>query len=418
MPLTISKDSLYQLLFILCVVTSFFPNYELTFVVWTFSLLLSVKKKYSLTIVKYITVFAIILFIAIISSLFSQPKLFLFIRDFTYLVKPILGLLIGYQLCKSNSNIALKGFVYAGLIVSLMHLSLILYAFLELKTLNVNLLRERGGYFSDYEIFALIVLIFHEKFNLSISKRNIQIITLVIGFSSFLYLSRTNFIQFGILYAGLKGYLKLNQKSLKVILITVLVTVIGYTAIVYSNPKRQGKGIEAFLYKIKIAPEEAFKTKINKDDWRDFNDNYRSFENIITAHQVSSNGWRAVIFGEGLGSRLNLGQKVWSNDHEFIQFIPIVHNAYMTVFMKSGLVGVFFNICFIVILFRQSKSSLKSVNTVNLLLIGTSVFLIVSNWVFLGLYLKLDNKSIIIGFLIAYRELLIRENNLKIIENE
>ena len=173
------------------------------------------------------------------------------------------------------------------------------------------------------------------------------------------------------------------------------------------------------MYKIKIAPQEAFKTKIDKDDWKDFNDNYRSFENIIAVNQVSAKGNRAIFFGEGLGSTLNLGRKVWTNDHEYVQYIPIVHNGYMTVFLKSGILGVIFLLIFLIILYRQRKSDFGNVQAINYLLIGSSVFLIVSNWVFLGLYLKLDNKSIIIGFLIALREVMIREHNSqKIIKNE
>ena len=85
----------------------------------------------------------------------------------------------------------------------------------------------------------------------------------------------------------------------------------------------------------------------------------------------------------------------------------------MTVFLKSGLLGVSLLLVFLIILYRQKKSDIEAVQAINYLLIGSSVFLIVSNWVFLGLYLKLDNKSIIIGFMIALREVIIREHNRK-----
>ena len=419
MNIKISKSFPYQILFLLCIVASLFPNYELTFSMWSLTLLLTIKRKYSITIIKYISIFTVILLIGIISTLFNKTSFFLFIRDFTYLVKPILGLLVGYQLCKFSGKLALKVLVYTGLLVSLMHLTMLFFAFFEFKTLSVNILRERGGYFSDYEIYVLIILIFHKKLELAISKNIIRILILIIGLSSVLYLARTNLIQFIILYMALKGYLIINKKSLIVVFSVVLVAIFSYAAIVYFNPKRQGKGIEAFLYKIKIAPEEAFKTRINKDDWKDFNDNYRSYENIITVKQVSYKGTRAVLFGKGLGSTVNLGRKIWTNDHEFIQYIPILHNGYMTVFLKSGLLGVFFSLCFLVVLYRQKKSNIASIKAINYLLMGSSVFLIVSNWVFLGLYLKLDNKSIIIGFLIAMKEVLLKENNSQnSIENE
>jgi hypothetical protein len=64
-----------------------------------------------------------------------------------------------------------------------------------------------------------------------------------------------------------------------------------------------------------------------------------------------------------------------------------------------------------ILLGRPQKSDLVQVNNLNLLLIGTAIFLIVSNWVFMGVYLKLDNKSILIGFMLCYREILVRKQN-------
>lgn len=400
---------IHHFLFLSCIVVSMFPNYELTFVVWTISFLLTLRRTYSVALVKYILIFFSILVIAFISSFFDEATLFLKIRDFTYLVKPILGMLVGYQLCLYSSKKALKLFVYTGLFLAILHLIIVFIIFLNYKTLDMNLIRSKAGYFSDYEIYVLILLLFRQEFKLEFSKKRALLILTVVGLSSFLYLARTNMIQFVILFIGLKGYFTLNKQAIKVLTTVILSTLLTYTAIYYSNPKRNGKGIETLLYKIKIAPEEAFKTKINKEDWKDFNDNYRSFENIIAVRQVSKNGYRAIFFGEGLGSTLNLGRLVLSNDGEYVRYIPIVHNGYMTVFLKSGILGVLFLVSFLIILFRQKKSEIPIVKQVNYLLIGTAVFLIISNWVFLGLYLKLDNKSIIIGFLISLKQILNRE---------
>ncbi|MEN3323817.1 hypothetical protein VP395_08770 [Mariniflexile soesokkakense] len=207
----------------------------------------------------------------------------------------------------------------------------------------------------------------------------------------------------------MKGYFELNIKSIKVISFFLVLGLLGYAAIYHSNPVRQGKGIEGFLYKIKMAPIEAFKTKINKDDWKDFNDNYRSFENILTVRQVTSKGYLTILFGEGIGSTIDIGREVWTNDGSLVRYAPILHNSYMTIFLKSGLIGVFLTFAFIYLLFRQKKSEHLVINSINYLLIGSAVFLILSNWVFMGLYLKLDNKSIFLGFLLCYKELIIKE---------
>ena len=210
---------------------------------------------------------------------------------------------------------------------------------------------------------------------------------------------------------GIKGYFVLTQKSLKGLSLVVFSFLLSYGAIYYANPKRNGKGIEALMYKIKIAPEEAFKTKINKEDWKDFNDNYRSFENIITVKQVTADGLRAVFFGKGIGSTLNIGQKIKTTDGSIIQYISVAHNGFMTIFMKSGLLGLLLLLFILYLLYKQKRDENPLINHLNMLLMGTSVFLVLSTWVFIGVYFKLDNKSIIIGLILAMREYLIKANN-------
>lgn len=419
MPVTISRSLPYEILFFLCVGVSLFPNYELTFAVWFLTFLITLKRKYSKTILKYVAIFAGILFIAFVSSWFNSAQLFVKIRDFTYLMKPILGLLVGYQLLRNSSERALKTIVYSGVLIALAHLTVIFLTVLLNFHLDIHQIRKASGYFSDYEIYTLILILFNKRFNIRLSKKQKTVFLIVVFLSTFFYFSRTNFIQFFLLLLPLKGYFTVTRRSLLYLLSAIVSTLLIYGTIYYSNPRRNGKGLEAFLYKIKIAPIEPFKTKIDTEDWKDFNDNYRSYENIITVRQVTSKGNRAIYFGEGFGSTLNLGRKVLSNDDEYVQYIPYVHNGFMTVFLKSGLLGVFLSLLFIIILFRQKKSNIESVKQINYLLVGTSVFLIVSNWVFLGLYLKLDNKSIVIGFLIALKEILQKENQIQeSIENE
>ena len=163
MNITIYKSFPYQILFLLCIGVSLFANYELTFAIWSLTLLLTIKRKYSAVIIKYSAIFLLILLVAIVSTLFSRTTIFLFIRDFTYLVKPILGLLVGYQLCRFSSKLGVKVLVYTGLAIAIMHLAMLLIAVIQFRSLSVNLLREHGGYFSDYEIYILIILIYYKN---------------------------------------------------------------------------------------------------------------------------------------------------------------------------------------------------------------------------------------------------------------
>lgn len=411
MSFKISKNLPYQILFGLCIGVTYFNIYELTFAVWIFTIAITYKKSYSFALLKYISYFVAILGIASISSFFYENSLYESIRDVTYLIKPIIGLLVGYQLCKNYEIKPFETIIYTGVAVAIVHLTIIFHSILIYRILNIHALRQRAGYFSDFEVYSLIIAMFHKQFAIVFTKQRFVLIIVILGVSSFLYLSRTNIIQFVLFYIAMKGYFSLNKKSILIFSLFVAFTLTGYTIIYNMNLSRNGKGIEALLFKIKNAPIEPFKTKVDIDDWQDFNDNYRSFENIRTVKQVSNQGTSAIIFGKGLGATMNIGRKMPTNEGTFVRKQAILHNGFMTVFLKSGLVGVFFLILSLYYLCKREKSNINIVNQTNLVLFSTGLFLIIANWVLLGLYLKLDNKAVIIGFLMCYREMVIRKSN-------
>jgi hypothetical protein len=408
MRITINKTTINQILFIICVVVPFFNIYELSFVVWMVAILLTLKNNYSLEFVKYLSIFILIFIIAFIVGLFYDYKFYFIIRDITYLLKPISGLLLGYQLFHKSIKNPFRFIVYAGISIAIYHLILVCYGVLIEGARNVREIRFYGGYFNDFEIYTLILLVFKDRFNLQFSRKRSLLFLTILAISSFFYLARTNFIQFVILIMAIKGLFVLNKKSVTIISVVIALVVSGYMAIYYYNPVRNGKGIDEFLYKIKMAPAEAFSTRINRDDWKQFNDNYRSYENIRTVQQLSNNS--TLLFGEGIGSQVDLKQKVYLGDME-LRYISILHNGYMTVLLKTGLLGLFIYLFSIFFFFRKNKSSNPNLINIHYLFVGTGVFLIISNWVFMGFYNLIDTKSLLIGFLLAYKNNLIKESN-------
>jgi len=403
MKITIPNNWFHQLLFILCIAIPYLDIFELTISVWSLAFMLTIQAKYSISLFKLIIPYAIILILAIVVSWNFDYQKYLIIRDITYLCKPMIGFLVGYQLCRYNLQNAFRLIVKTGVFIAICHLLIILNAIFIFGARTVAEFRFYSGYFSDYEIYTFIILLFHKEFQLDFSKKTLRIFTIIVGFSALMYLARTNFIQFVILFLAIKGYLVINKKSLTIIVSIILTSIVAYSIIVSTNPRRNAEGLEGFLYKIKVAPMEPFKSKINREDYKDFNDNYRSHENIMTIRQVTRDGVTPTVFGKGVGSQIDLKQKVWLGDME-LRYISILHNGFMIVFLKTGLLGILIYLFTITYFFRKFKTDKPIVNTINLLFIGTGVFLFVSNWVFLGFYNLTETKSILIGFLIAYRE--------------
>lgn len=408
MKLTINKELYYQILFMICVIVPFFNNYELSFLVWLIASLFTIKNKYSLPLLKYLSYFILIFCLSFFVSLFFNYKLYFVIRDITYLLKPIFGLILGYQLFYNKTKNPFQFIVYAGVVIASYHLLLVAWGILVEGAKNVAKIRDYGGYFNDFEVYTLIILLFHEQFQLNFTKQKTRIFISVLAISSFFYLARTNFIQFVILFMAMKGWLIFNKRSITIVSTLVVFSVLSYAAIYNYNPRRSGSALDEFLYKIKLIPLEAFATKINRNDWKDFHDHYRSYENVRTVEQLSHNG--NLLFGEGMGSQVDLKQKVYLGDME-LRHISILHNGYMTIFLKSGIPGILVLFGSIFFFFKKFNSYNEIDSKINLLFLGTGIFLIFSYWVFLGFYNLIDTKTLLIGYLFAYKNLIQKENN-------
>ncbi len=408
MRIRFPKDIIYQVLFVLCIATPYFYNYELTFAVWCFTALFTVTKVYSFEIARQLACFAAILFIACIVTFYYDYKLYYIARDFAYMVKPAVGLLIGYQLIRKLRTNIFRLIVITGFLLALLHFFFLFQAVIVYHADTVAKVRHYAGYFSDFEIYSLILLVFYKRFNMGFTQRQVLLLSAVIALSSFLYMARTNYIQFLIMFIALKGYFTVNKKSVIAVSSLLLVSLIAYGAILYINPRRNGDGLEALMYKIKIAPTEPFRTRISKDNHKQFHDNYRSYENITTIRQVKAEGTEAVIIGKGLGSTVDLKTVIWLGDQQ-MRFISILHNGFMTVFLKSGLIGVAIFILSLFLLFKRVRSDNYKVRQVNYIMVGTAIFMFISAWVFMGFYFTADTKAILVGLFICYREKLLKE---------
>ena len=87
----------------------------------------------------------------------------------------------------------------------------------------------------------------------------------------------------------------------------------------------------------------------------------------MTIRQVSNEGTKSLILGQGLGSQIDLKQKIMLGDME-LRFISILHNGFMTVLLKSGLLGVLFFIISIYLLFIQKKSQIPIIKSLNFII--------------------------------------------------
>lgn len=412
MKIKLSNEWPYQLLFLIAVIFSYINIYELSLAVWLLILLVTVKRYYSTTILIYSSFFIVLTIIGIIRSYYYDYDTYNIIRDISYFIKPFIGLFIGYQCFRNERNNFFITVIYTATFISLCHYLILFFGSLIHPINNVHDIRYIGGYFSDFETFAIAILLFHKKFDLNFSKKKLYFLTIFIGISLTLYLARTNMIQLFILVCGMHGLFKISKKQVITFLSLCLIVGIGYKVIYDLNPTRNGKGFEAFLYKIKNAPKEIYDPYVVNDNSSRFHDNFRSFETKITILQVTNSDNLGFYIGNGFGSSVNYGSLMGTNDGSKVRHAPILHNGYTTVFLKTGIIGLTIFIGSMIYLFLlYKKSDNQYVNNIKILINSTGIFLFISSLVFLGFYLKLDNKSLFVGGLIAYYEIITKKIN-------
>jgi hypothetical protein len=89
-----------------------------------------------------------------------------------------------------------------------------------------------------------------------------------------------------------------------------------------------------------------------------------------------------------------------------VRYYPFLHNAFSTILLKSGLLGIIIYLLSIYFIAKKTITNNIQISNLNKLLLGSGIFLLMSSWVFMGFFLKLDSKSILIGLLLGYREYL------------
>ena len=355
-------------------------------------------------------VFLIIIFFIGLLSSFLQSKIFYdFIKDFIYFIVPILSLISGYFVAKklNSFTIFLKMIIYLTTLFSLFHILSILIQ-IDFVNSSVSDIRKVGGLSNIIEVFVLVILIgSYSHDNLDVIKKNFFKKTiLIIVFTSFiLYFSRTMFVSFFILTLSIYGFLKITSKGVKYLILVLLFFTLFYTYLFSANLDRSKPGLESFLYKMKIAPSEIFTPirKIDPNNHAFLWDHWRAYEATMAIDQI--NTIPTFLIGKGFGSLIDLKFKVFLGDSK-MRYIPSIHNGYVFVFFKTGIIGLIFHLLFLInlYLYVYYKSRSKEEMVINYLISGIGVHFLFTSLIINGIYNIEELFVFILGALFYFRK--------------
>ncbi|MFD0990555.1 O-antigen ligase family protein [Mariniflexile jejuense] len=336
------------------------------------------------------------------SAFFSNPTTYNFIRDLLYFSKPLILILVGYFAARKINNwkTIFKIVIYLGVAYAIYHIVNVIVN-VNFKTASAAGIRATCGLSNILEIFAIALLFLSYKYPLfniikSNKAKNFYLALLLVSF--LFYFSRTMFVAIFFLILGALNYLKINKKGLKYGVIILILFGGFYTYLFSKEFDRKGNGLESFLYKMKIAPSEIFSPKLDLKNHAALWDHWRAYEAYCAFEGLNKQPTK-YINGYGFGSLVDLKFNAPLSSEGGVQFIPILHNGYVFILYKTGIVGLLLYLVFLFALYFKSYSKQNNIQSqvFSNLIASTALYLLFSSLIISGLYNVEEVTAIVLG---------------------
>ena len=398
---------------LLAAVSVYSNSFEAKIVVGTFFLfiLLATEKqlRFKTDFFLNASLLLLIVFMALLGGLLYQNDLYSSIKDFFYLVKPVLFLVIGYFIAKkiNNSTDFLKLVVLTGAVFALYHCAVFLVYYLGNNLMKVDAIREATGKDNFLELVALAIMIANYRFK-QLKFSYPKLLLLLFSASFILYFSRTMLLLLVVVSLGFLGYLKISKKGLKYIFILIL-GVLGLYAYLFSVKieRDSDSTVERFMYKLKLAPAEIFvqERSIDVNDHAKLWDHWRAYEAGSAIQGLNDNGVKAWVFGMGAGGLVDLGfYAPLSDTPKGMRYISHLHNGYSFILYKAGLVGLVLYLLFLLNNYYYYKKQKNHSPLIANMVFGLTLFYLGATLVITGIYNLSDPVTLVLGGLFYFKK--------------
>lgn len=390
------------LLILILLFQTYVPSFRINILFQIFiliGLLLHQKWRVSKTLIQSNQFLLVIFFIGFIGAILHLPNPTEIVKDVFHFLKPIVAISLGYLIFRKIKDelIIYQWIIKSGVLLSVAHLFTLLF-FADYDSVHTLRGLTKDGFF---EIFAFGILIFYEHWHLNkplFTTKTKYLFLFLLTISMILYFSRTMMVGFGILLLTQFGYTKWQKKNRNYLLLIIGLIGLFYTFLYSIKLDRNQPGLEAFLYKVKIAPAELFETKINRENHADLWDHWRGYE-AKRAISLMDQYPSSYVFGVGYGTLVNL--KFFApltNDDIGMKYISELHNGFMYLLYKTGFIGLFLYLIFLFQLYWNVNKA--NPRLVGMLISTIGLFYFFSTLTITGIYNGKDNIALLLGALL------------------
>ena len=403
-----NTSKFYSSLFVLVLLLQLYlPSFELNLLI-QLTILLSYfileKITFSITFFKQLLLLTGILLMGCLGTLLYKYEPYNIVKDIAHFLKPIIGLLTGYFFYRRINDLRLfiKTVVIAGVISAIIHF-IIIGLFVDFGSGRIESIRKftRDNFLELFALFFIACNARFQKDKLFKSTITLYAVVAILTFSSILYFSRTMIVVAIIMGLTMFGYTKATTRTIKIAGALILAIGLLYSYLYSSNIRRGRPGVEGFLYKVKMAPEEILKTKVNRENHKKLWDHWRGYEAGRAVALMNKNP-SSYVFGTGHGSLVDLKFLApLTGDKKGMRYISELHNGYIYILYKTGIIGI---ILYLLLLGKWYKKIYGELSFANVAISATGIIFLITTLTITGIYNTRDIIIFILGGLLYFAE--------------
>lgn len=302
------------------------------------------------------------------------------VRDLWLIGAPAALVVLGWELARDPGELRghLRAIVLGAFLSSLLHLARAV-EHAELLAVSRDVFRQSAGGGSVLPTLALFLLLAPSRLGTEPLFRSRLFVALVLCTclaAQFVSFSRTWWLATAT-YAGLFGAVRWGP-----LVAGFTLALAGALALGLDTVALEGR----FLERVEAFGAEALAESLTPRNFatqRDLNAYWRSYESYRGLEALEREGPLALVVGQGLGMRLDLGMYQLL-DGEYRRLVPVLHNGFLYLVLKCGVVGLVGHLAWMLASFvrawRATRDGRGELRLAGLLALGAVLVLLESTF--------------------------------------